>query len=260
LRDITARKRSEARIARLNAELEQRVGRRTAQLEASNRDLQEFAHSVAHDLRQPFIAIGGFSGLLERRVTDDRARHYINRIKAGVRQAGELTEALLALANLSRVQLRVQAVDLSAVAHSVMDALQQEEPARARSICIQEGLLVQADAMLLRLVMQELLGNAWKFTSRQKHTEISFGLQPAPAAGTEAVYVVSDNGEGFDMAHVDKLFRSFQRLHAPQDFPGAGVGLANIQRIIARHGGQIWAESARGEGARFFFTLGSPGA
>ncbi|MDP3829185.1 MAG: CHASE domain-containing protein, partial [Polaromonas sp.] len=131
LRDITARKRSEARIALVNAELEQRVGRRTAQLEASNRDLQEFAHSVAHDLRQPFIAIGGFSGLLERRVTDDRARHYINRIKAGVRQAGELTEALLALANLSRVQLRVQAVDLSAVAHSVMDSLQLEEPARA---------------------------------------------------------------------------------------------------------------------------------
>ena len=259
LRDITARKRSEARIARLNTELEQRVGRRTAQLEASNRDLQEFAHSVAHDLRQPFIAIGGFSGLLERRVTDDRARHYINRIKAGVRQAGELTEALLALANLSRVQLRVQAVDLSAVAHSVMDSLQQEEPARARSIRIQEGLVVQADAMLLRLVMQELLGNAWKFTSRQLHTEISFGLQPAPAADAQAVYMVSDNGEGFDMAHVDKLFRSFQRLHAPQDFPGAGVGLANIQRIIARHGGQIWAESARGEGARFFFTLGSPG-
>ena len=260
LRDITARKRSEARIALLNAELEQRVGRRTAQLEASNRDLQEFAHSVAHDLRQPFIAIGGFSGLLERLVTDDRAMHYIDRIKAGVRQAGELTEALLALANLSRVQLRVQAVDLSAVAHSVMGTLQQEEPARARSIRIQEGLVVQADAMLLRLVMQELLGNAWKFTSRQTHTEISFGLQPAPATGTEAVYVVSDNGEGFDMAHVDKLFRSFQRLHAPQEFPGAGVGLANIQRIIARHGGQIWAESARGAGARFFFTLGSPGA
>ncbi|MDI1271214.1 MAG: CHASE domain-containing protein [Polaromonas sp.] len=259
LRDITVRKRSEARIALVNAELEQRVGRRTAQLEASNRDLQEFAHSVAHDLRQPFIAIGGFSGLLERRVTDDRARHYINRIKAGVRQAGELTEALLALANLSRVQLRVQAVDLSAVAHSVMDSLQLEEPARARRIRIQEGLVVQADAMLLRLVMQELLGNAWKFTSRQTHTEISFGLQSAPAAGVEAVYVVSDNGEGFDMAHVDKLFRSFQRLHAPQEFPGAGVGLANIQRIITRHGGQIWAESARGEGARFFFTLGSPG-
>lgn len=261
LRDITARKQSEAGIARLNTELEERVGRRTAQLETSNRDLQEFAHSVAHDLRQPFIAIGGFSGLLERRVTDERARHYIERIKAGVRQAGELTEALLALANLSRVQLRVQTVHLSAIAHSVMQSLQHEEPERAATISIQEGLQVQADPMLLRLVMEELLGNAWKFTSRQAHTEISFGLasnQPGePDAGL--TYVVRDNGEGFDMAHADKLFRSFQRLHAPQDFPGAGVGLANIQRIIARHGGQIWAESVRTEGASFFFTLGVPG-
>jgi len=262
LRDITARKLSEAGLARLNSELEERVGRRTAQLEASNRDLQEFAHSVAHDLRQPFIAIGGFSGLLERRVTDERARHYIQRIKAGVRQAGELTEALLALANLSRVQLRVQTVDLSAIAHSVVQGLQHEGPGRAASINIQEGLQAQADPMLLRLVMEELLGNAWKFTSRQPHTEISFGLasnQPgAPDAGV--TYVVRDNGEGFDMAHADKLFRSFQRLHAPQDFPGAGVGLANIQRIVARHGGQIWAESARNEGASFFFTLGVSGS
>lgn len=261
LRDITARKLSEAGIARLNTELEERVGRRTAQLEASNRDLQEFAHSVAHDLRQPFIAIGGFSGLLERRVTDERARHYIERIKAGVRQAGELTEALLALANLSRVQLRVQTVDLSAIARSVVQSLRQDEPGRAAAISIQEELQVHADPMLLRLVMEELLGNAWKFTSRQPHTEISFGLasnQPE-APGSGAIYAVRDNGEGFDMAHVDKLFRSFQRLHAPQDFPGAGVGLANIQRIIARHGGQIWAESARNEGASFFFTLGVPG-
>lgn len=261
LRDITARKLSEAGIARLNNELEDRVGQRTAQLEASNRDLQEFAHSVAHDLRQPFIAIGGFSGLLERRVTDERARHYIERIKAGVRQAGELTEALLALANLSRVQLRVQTVDLSAIAHSVMQGLQQKEPGRAAAIRIQEGLQAQADPMLLRLVMEELLGNAWKFTSRQTRTEISFGLESNQPGVQDAgvTYVVRDNGEGFDMAHADKLFRSFQRLHAPQDFPGAGVGLANIQRIIARHGGQIRAESARSEGASFFFTLGVPG-
>lgn len=261
LRDITARKRSEARITRLNTELEQRVGRRTAQLEASNRDLQEFAYSVAHDLRQPFIAIGGFSGLLERRVTDERGRHYIQRIKAGVRQAGELTEALLALANLSRVQLRVQPVDLSAIARSVVDTLRQEDAARAADIVIQDALVVQGDPMLLGLVMEELLGNAWKFTSRQTRADIRFAALPADAgsAGAETVYVVGDNGEGFDMAYADKLFRSFQRLHAAQDFPGAGVGLANIQRIIARHGGRIWAESARGEGARFFFTLGHPG-
>ena len=258
LRDITARKRTEARITRLNAELEQRVSRRTAQLEASNRDLQEFAHSVAHDLRQPFIAIGGFSGLLERTVADERARHYIERIKAGVRQAGELTDALLALANLSRVELRLQGVDLSAVAHSLMARLQQQGVARVARISIQEGLQVKADPMLIKLVLEELLGNAWKFTSRQASTEISFGLQSVDpqVAPTAAVYVVRDNGEGFDMAHVDKLFRSFQRLHSPQDFPGAGIGLANIQRIVARHDGRIWAESAPGEGASFFFTLG----
>ena len=259
LRDITVRKRSEARIRRINVELEQRVGRRTAQLEASNRDLQEFAYSVAHDLRQPFIAIGGFSGLLERTVKDDRARHYIERIKAGVRQAGELTDALLALANLSRVELRLQEVDLSAVAYSVMAKLQQQDTARVAAISIQEGLQVRADPMLIKLVMEELLGNAWKFTSRQASTEISFGLQSVDpqATTTAAVYVVRDNGEGFDMAYVDKLFRSFQRLHSPHDFPGAGIGLANIQRIVARHEGHIWAESAPGEGASFYFTLGA---
>lgn len=258
LRDITARKRSEAQIAQTNIELEQRVQQRTAQLEASNRDLQEFAHSVAHDLRQPFIAIGGFSGLLERQVEDERARHYIQRIKAGVRQAGELTEALLALANLSRVQLRLQTVDLGVIAHSVVAALQQDGPARLASIRIEDGLVAQADPMLLRLVLEELLGNAWKFTSRRQHADISFGLLSAQdrSPDAETVYVVRDNGEGFDMVHAGKLFRSFQRLHAAQDFPGVGVGLANIQRIIARHGGKIWAESAPGQGASFFFTLG----
>lgn len=255
LRDITARKRSEARITGLNTELEQRVVRRTAQLEASNRDLQEFAYSVAHDLRQPFIAIGGFSGLLERMVDDERGKHYLQRIKAGVKQAGELTEALLALANLSRVQLRPQTVDLSAIAHGVMDSLQRQDSTRAASISIQDDLVVQADPMLLRLVMEELLGNAWKFTSRLSRTEISFGMETDATAKT--VYVVKDNGDGFDMVHADKLFRSFQRLHSPLEFPGAGVGLANIQRIIARHGGQIWAQSAPGQGASFCFTLGT---
>ncbi len=257
LRDITVRKRSEARITELNTELEQRVKRRTAQLEASNRDLQEFAHSVAHDLRQPIIAIGGFCGLLERMVTDPHGKHYLARIKAGVQQAGELTEALLALANLSRVQLRPQAVDLSAIARSVMDNLQQQGSRRVASICIEGNLVVQADPMLLRLVMEELLGNAWKFTSRQSCTEISFGVREVEVGeAAQTVYEVKDNGVGFEMAHAGKLFRSFQRLHSQVDFPGAGVGLANIRRIIARHGGQIWAQSAIGQGTSFCFTLG----
>ena len=260
LRDITVRKRSEARITELNTELEQRVKRRTAQLEASNRDLQEFAHSVAHDLRQPIIAIGGFSGLLERMVSDPHGKHYLARIKAGVQQAGELTEALLALANLSRVQLRPQLVDLSAIARGVMDNLQlQQQGTRVASICIQDGLVARADPMLLRLVMEELLGNAWKFTSRQSFAEISFGVREVAVGETaQTVYEVKDNGVGFEMAHAGKLFRSFQRLHSPMDFPGAGVGLANIRRIIARHGGQIWAQSAIGQGASFCFTLAHP--
>lgn len=257
--DITGRKWTQDDILNLNASLEEQVQQRTAELQASNRDLEEFAYSVAHDLRQPFIAIGGFSGLLERTVEGERAKHYIARIKAGVRQAGELTDALLMLANLSRVQLNLQSVDLSAVVHNIMDALQRETPKRRASISIQAGLVVQADPVLVKLMLQELLGNAWKFTSRQSHTEISFGLvsAPAAAAGSLPVYAVRDNGEGFDMALANKLFRSFQRLHSEPDFPGAGAGLANIQRIVTRHHGRVWAESALGEGASFFFTLGS---
>lgn len=258
LRDITGRKRTEERITRLNAELEQRVLERTAELEASNQQLREFSYSVAHDLRQPFIAIGGFAGLLERSVADEGARHYISRIKDGVHQAGAITDSLLAFSNLSRVQLRVQAVDISAIARSVMEALQHEDPKRMASVYIQDGLVAQADPMLIKVVIQELLGNAWKFTYRRSHTEIAFSLLPAQGgmADGEPVYVVKDNGEGFDMAYSDKLFRFSQRLHSAQSFPGAGVGLANIQRIVARHGGQIWAESALDEGARFYFTLG----
>ena len=257
--DITGRKRAEGDILRLNASLEERVQRRTAQLQASNRDLEEFAYSVAHDLRQPFIAIGGFSDLLGRTVKDERAMHYIERIKAGVRQADELTDSLLALANLSRVQLHLQPVDLSAVAHSVMDALQRDSPARLASVSIQSGLVVHADPVLIRQMLQALLDNAWKFTSRRSHTGINFGLVPpqADAVGAVPVYVVRDNGEGFDMAQADKLFRSFQRLHTAQEFPGAGAALVKVQRIAERHHGQVWAESAPGEGARFFFTLGS---
>ena len=257
LMDISARKLAQGRLADLHIELELRVAQRTSELEASNRDLQDFAYSVAHDLRQPFIAIGGFSSLLERLVDNERGKHYLARIKAGVAQAGARTEALLALANLSRVQLRLQAVDLSAIAQSVAVKLQQQDGARSASIQIASGLLVHGDPLLLRQVMEALLGNAWKFSSRQSHTEISFGIKTAPAgAVVRTVYVVKDNGEGFDMAHVDSLFQSFQSLHSAQDFPGVGIGLANIQRIITRHGGQIWAQSAPGQGASFYFTLG----
>ena len=259
VRDITERKQAQDNMLRLNASLEERVQQRTTQLQLSNRNMEEFAYSVAHDLRQPFIAIGGFSGLLARTVKDERATHYIERIKVGVQKAGELTDSLLALANLSRVQLHLQPVDLSAIAHSVMNALQGDSPARQVSVRIEPGLVVQADPVLIRQMMYELLSNAWKFTFRRSHTEISFGLvhPQADTVGVVPVYVVKDNGEGFDMALADKLFRSFQPLHIAQEFPGAVADLVKVQRIMERHHGQIWAESAPGEGARFFFKLGS---
>ena len=250
---------SEARIADLNAELEQRVTQRTAQLETANQELREFAYSVAHDLRQPFIAIGGFSGLLARSVKDERGKHYIARIDAGVRLAGELTDTLLELANLSSVELRLQEVDLSKIARDVMDELRQQSPTRQASVNIQSGLVARADSILIERVLRELLGNAWKFTSQCSQTEISFEVLPCDPVthSTGPIYAVRDNGEGFDMAHVDKLFRNFQRLHANPDFPGSGVNLAKVQRIISRHGGKVWAQSVLGEGASFFFTLGN---
>lgn len=216
---------------------------------------------VAHDLRQPFFAIDGFSGLLERSVKHERLQHYINRIKAGVRPAGELTDALLALANLSRVELRLQEVDLSAQAHGVMDKLRQKDPARACSVHIEPGLRARADLALIRLGLEGLLGNAWKFSLGQPCAKISFRLEPPEAhpPGVGSVYVVRDNGDGFDMVHADKLFRSFQRLHSQHEFSGAGVDLANVKRVATRHEGRIWAHSAPGEGASFFFTLGSSG-
>ena len=158
------------------------------------------------------------------------------------------------------MQLHLQPVDLSAIAHSVMNALQKGSPARQASVRIEPGLVVQADPVLIKQMMHKLLSNAWKFTSRRSHTEISFGRVPAQvdadAVDAVPVYVVKDNGEGFDMALAGKLFRSFQRLHAAQEFPGAGADLVKVQRIMERHHGQIWAESVPGEGARFFFKLG----
>lgn len=256
--DITERKQAQESILRLNAELEERVRQRTSQLEALNRELEAFSYSVSHDLRSPLNTIDGFSQLIERMASEKvgaQGKHYLSRIRAGTRQMGELIEGLLSLAKLSRDPLRAGPVDLAKIARQVVQACREREPERVVEIHIQENLLVLGDPLLLSVVIQNLLGNAWKFTTMQPSARIDVGCKTG--ADGEAVYFVRDNGAGFDMAYADKLFGTFQRLHSSTDYAGTGIGLATVKRVIERHGGRVWAEAAEGLGATFYFTLGA---
>ena len=259
LRDVTKRKRAEAEISALNRELEDKVLRRTAQLEAANKELEAFSYSVAHDLRSPLSSIDGFSRLLEKTLSADaasRAGHYLNRIRAGVRQMGELTDGLLSLAHISRTSLKSDTVNLSAMAGRVLELFQERDADRVVKVNVEQGLIAVGDSALLRQVMENLIGNAWKFTANVAVPEIWFGKMNGdnPQMTT---FFIRDNGAGFDMAYVDKLFGTFQRLHSPAEFSGTGIGLATSHRVISRHGGRIWAEAAVGQGATFFFALPS---
>lgn len=240
----------------LNGELEERVRQRTAQLEAANQELEAFSYSVSHDLRSPLKSINGFSHLLERTLKDplgEKAAHYLSRIRSGVEQMGELIDGLLSLAQLSRDKLQFSEVDLAAIARNVMQEHREHDPQRNALVLVQEAMLATGDRRLLSVILQNLLGNAWKFTSRCELARIEVGSQTT-AAG-ETVYFVRDNGAGFDMAYAPKLFGTFQRLHSPSDFAGTGIGLATVRRVVERHGGRVWAEGKVGEGAIFHFTL-----
>jgi PAS domain S-box-containing protein len=256
VRDLTAQREAEDEIRALNAELEARVEQRTAALERANENLEAFSYSVSHDLRAPLRGLSGFSAALLEDYgdrLDETGRGYAGRIQAASERMATLIDDLLQLSQVSRAGMNLGPVDLSAEVAAFAAELQSGEPARRVRFVIQDGVRVTADRTLIRTVLQNLVGNAWKFTARRDDAIIEFATTTADEAGV--CCYVRDNGAGFEPAYTDKLFQPFQRLHTTGEFPGTGVGLASVQRIIERHGGRVWAEGAVESGATFYFIL-----
>jgi PAS domain S-box-containing protein len=250
--DVTDRLRAEAQVLALNRSLEARVAARTRELTIANQDLESFAYSVSHDLRAPLRAIDGFSRLLGERYgdgLDDEGRGYVARVRNAASRMGSLIEALLKMARLGRGGIHPVALDIGRMATDIIGELRANEPGREVEVSIGPHLRAVGDASLVRNLLENLLGNAWKFTRDRHPARIEIGREPGGA------FYVRDNGAGFPAEYADKLFRPFQRLHSQDEFEGEGVGLASVRRIVERHGGTIRAEGAQGQGATFAFTL-----
>jgi len=258
VQDVTAHRRNEEFIRRANHNLELRVADRTTQLANANQELEAFCYSVSHDLRAPLRSIDGFSkALLEDcfDALDADGRDHLKRVRAASQRMGELIDDLLNLSRINRAELKRTTVDLSLLARKIADSLQMPHPDRQVTWTIAPGLQAEGDKNLLRVLLENLLGNAFKYTGRRDHACISFG---EVQENGRTLFVVRDNGAGFDMTYVGKLFQPFQRLHRPDEFDGHGIGLATAQRVVHRHGGRLWAEGTPDVGASFFFTLSEP--
>ena len=250
-RDIAGRKKAEGEVQALNEELKHHV----RQLEETNKELEAFSYSVSHDLRSPLRSIVGFShALLEDYAgkLDAEGRDYLNRVVAATQRMGQLIDDLLKLSRVSRLEMSRERIDLSAIAQTIAGNLKKNHPERAADFIIAQGLGAYGDERLLTVVLENLLANAWKFSEKNLETVIEFGLTKA---GGEPAYFVKDNGAGFDMAFADKLFNPFQRLHHAAEYPGTGIGLATVKRVINRHGGRVWIEGEAGRGTTVYFTL-----
>jgi light-regulated signal transduction histidine kinase (bacteriophytochrome) len=243
-RDITERKKAEESLRRAKDELQ-----------ATNKELEAFSYSVSHDLRAPLRSIDGFSqALLEDYAEQlpEEAQEYLARVRAAAQRMAQLIDDLLSLSRVTRATLEPNLVNLSALAQDVAEELRQTQPGRQVAFRIAANLTAWGDKQLVRIALENLLGNAWKFTAKRTNASIEVGVHDDEG---KRVFFVRDNGAGFDMAFANKLFGAFQRLHTANQFPGTGIGLATVQRIIRRHGGEIWAESSPEMGATFYFTL-----